>query len=68
MSPFQIWVREIFRDDFREDSKVYLIESQWVDHYDNNGVPILWKKGDLAICCNYRTAHGRPRYSLNKGE
>lgn len=43
-------------------------KQQWVDHYDNNGVPILWKKGDLAICCNYRTAHGRPRYSLNKGE
>ena len=43
-------------------------KQQWVDHYDNNGVPILWKKGDLAICCNYRTAHGRPRYSLNEGE
>ena len=43
-------------------------KQQWVDHYDNNGVPILWKKGDLAICCNHRTAHGRPRYSLNKGE
>ena len=28
MSPFQIWVCEDFRDHFRDDSKVYLIESQ----------------------------------------
>ena len=28
MSFLQIWVRDEFRDDFREDSKVYLIESQ----------------------------------------
>ena len=28
MSPFQIRDREIFCEDFREDSKVYLIESQ----------------------------------------
>ena len=27
MSPFQIWVRDDFHEDFREDSKVYLIES-----------------------------------------
>ena len=27
MSPFQVWVRDGFRDDFREDSLVYLIES-----------------------------------------
>ena len=26
MSPFQIWVRDDFREDFCEDSKVYLIE------------------------------------------
>ncbi|CAK0871191.1 unnamed protein product [Prorocentrum cordatum] len=33
----------------------------WVDCYDTHGLPILWSKGDLAIICNYRTAHGRPR-------
>lgn len=40
----------------------------WVDCYDKNGVPILWKQGDLAIICNYRTAHGRPVYDLEDGE
>ena len=27
MSPFQIWLRDNFHEHFREDSKVYLIES-----------------------------------------
>jgi len=40
----------------------------WSDCYDNNGIPLLWKKGDLGILCNYRTAHGRPLYQLDKGE
>jgi len=40
----------------------------WDDCYANNGIPIAWKKGDLAIICNYRTAHGRPKYSLEDGE
>lgn len=40
----------------------------WVDCYDNNGIPILWEKGDIGIICNYRTAHGRPKYVLDKGE
>lgn len=40
----------------------------WTDCYDQSGIPILWKKGDLAIICNYRTAHGRPLYHLDKGE
>jgi len=40
----------------------------WVDCYDKNGLPILWQKGDLAIICNYRTAHGRPKYDLAAGE
>lgn len=43
-------------------------KQQWVDCYDKNGIPILWEKGDLAIICNYRTAHGRPKYDLKKGE
>ena len=29
MYPFQIWVRDDFHEDFREDSKVYLIEPQF---------------------------------------
>ncbi len=33
----------------------------WVDCYDKNGIPVMWQKGDLAIICNYRTAHGRPK-------
>jgi len=28
----------------------------------------MWKKGDLAIICNYRTAHGRPKYDLKSDE
>jgi len=40
----------------------------WDDCYSNNGIPIAWKKGDLAIICNYRTAHGRPHYSLDDAE
>lgn len=39
-----------------------------VDVYDNNGIPVPWKQGDIAICCNYRTAHGRPPYQLEAGE
>ncbi|CAD7940231.1 unnamed protein product [Amoebophrya sp. A120] len=40
----------------------------WVDCYDQNGIPLLWEKGDIGIICNYRTAHGRPQYALSKGE
>ena len=40
MSPFQIWVRDEFREDFREDSKVYLIESLLHGPHDD-GPPAL---------------------------
>lgn len=40
----------------------------WVDCYDKNGVPIMWNKGDVAVICNWRTAHGRPKYDLLPGE
>lgn len=40
----------------------------WVDCYDNNGLPINWNKGDLAIVCNRRWLHGRPGYELKEGE
>jgi hypothetical protein len=43
-------------------------KQQFVDTYDNHGFPIPWEQGDLALCCNFRTAHGRPAYSLDKGE
>jgi len=43
-------------------------KQKWVDCYDKNGIPIIWEKGDIAIICNYRTAHGRPTYDLLPGE
>ncbi len=62
------WERPL-KLNFGDDEVMTRGEKQfWVDCYDNNGIPILWEKGDLAICCNYRTAHGRPHYSLDKGE
>lgn len=40
--------------------------------YDVCGFPIGgpngWRKGDIAISCNYRFAHGRPGYHLEAGE
>eukprot|EP01084_Bolivina_argentea_P037574 69504_1 len=41
---------------------------QFVDINDKYGIPIEWKVGDIAVCCNYRWAHGRPMYDLNDGE
>jgi hypothetical protein len=43
-------------------------KQQFVDVYDNHGFPIPWEQGDLALCCNFRTAHGRPAYKLDQGE
>jgi hypothetical protein len=40
----------------------------WVDCYDQNGIPINWNKGELAIACNRRWLHGRPGYTLKEGE
>jgi len=40
----------------------------WNECYEEHGTPIAWGKGDLAIICNYRTAHGRPMYQLDKDE
>jgi hypothetical protein len=40
----------------------------WVDCYDQNGIPINWNKGDLAIVDNRRWLHGRPGYQLKEGE
>ena len=41
---------------------------QWVDLYDEFGVPLKWERGDIAIVCNWRWAHGRPGYSLENDE
>lgn len=40
----------------------------FVDVYDAHGVRIDWHKGDVAILCNLRWAHGRPRYELGPGQ
>jgi len=41
---------------------------QFIEIYDRFGLPIRWNKGDIAIHCNYRWAHGRPEYKLNDGD
>lgn len=41
---------------------------QWCDAYDFGGNKIDWKTGDVALICNYRTAHGRPAIHLKPGE
>ncbi len=40
----------------------------FVDVYDRFGIPINWNKGDIAIVCNWRWAHGRPGIHLGPGE
>ncbi|MEM1289211.1 MAG: TauD/TfdA family dioxygenase [Pseudomonadota bacterium] len=41
---------------------------QFIDLYDDFGMPIEWAQGDIAIVCNYRFAHGRPAIHLGPGE
>jgi hypothetical protein len=43
-------------------------KQQFVDVYDQFGMPIEWHTGDIAIICNYRFAHGRPSIYLERGE
>jgi hypothetical protein len=43
-------------------------KQQFVDVYDDYGIPISWNQGELAVVCNYRFAHGRPSIHLNPGE
>jgi len=40
----------------------------FVKVYDDNGIPLHWQKGDIAVVCNYRFAHGRLGYELQPGE
>ena len=32
------------------------------------GYPIKWQKGDIAVVCNWRWAHGRPKITLDENE
>lgn len=43
-------------------------KKQFVDVYDQFGMPIEWRTGDIAVVCNYRFAHGRPSVYLDEGE
>ena len=41
---------------------------QWVDTYDRAGNRIDWRRGDVVVACNVRTAHGRPSITLGENE
>lgn len=43
-------------------------KQQFLDVYDQFGIPINWQVGDVALICNYRFAHGRPAVHLKDGE
>ena len=35
-------------------------KQDFVDAYDAGGIRLAWRQGDVAVVCNFRTAHGRP--------
>lgn len=54
---------------FGDDQPFTLEEKQlWTDAYDNFGIPLTWKRGDVAVLDNFRYAHGRPGVHLLPGE
>lgn len=54
---------------FGDDTPFTLEEKQlWTDTYDDFGIPLRWKDGDVAVLCNMRYAHGRPGVHLQPGE
>lgn len=54
---------------FGDDSEISREEiQQWIDLYDEFGMPIEWREGDVGVICNYRWAHGRPGIRLATGE
>ena len=54
---------------FGDGSEMTTEEKQlFLDIYDDYGIPINWKVGDIALICNYRFAHGRPAVHLEEGE
>ena len=54
---------------FGDGTEMTLAEKQqFVDVYDQFGIPIDWNIGDIGIICNFRFAHGRPGIHLRPGE
>ncbi|MGA9275838.1 TauD/TfdA family dioxygenase [Ilumatobacter sp.] len=54
---------------FGDDSEFSPEELQeWIDLYDEFGMPLDWRRGDVGVICNYRWAHGRPGIHLDDGE
>ncbi len=54
---------------FGDDSEISPEEiQQWIDLYDDFGMPLDWSEGDIGVICNYRWAHGRPEIHLANGE
>jgi hypothetical protein len=54
---------------FGDDSEISTDEiRQWIDLYDEFGMPLNWRRGDVGVICNYRWAHGRPGIRLGGGE
>ena len=54
---------------FGDDTEMTREEKQlFVDVYDRYGIPIKWQRGDVAVICNFRFAHGRPSISLDVDE
>ena len=54
---------------FGDGTEMTLAEKQqFVDVYDQFGIPIDWNIGDIGIICNFRFAHGRPGIHLQPGE
>ncbi len=54
---------------FGDDSEISREEiQQWIDLYDDFGMPIDWNEGDVGVICNYRWAHGRPGIQMADGE
>lgn len=54
---------------FGDDSDMTQEEKQqFVDVYDKYGFPVQWNRGDVAVMCNYRWAHGRPGFTVLPGE
>jgi hypothetical protein len=54
---------------FGDDSEISPEEIQeWIDLYDEFGMPLNWRPGDVGVICNYRWAHGRPAIQLGPRE
>jgi hypothetical protein len=54
---------------YGDDSEFTRDELQkFIDAYDKFGTKLDWERGDVAVICNYRFAHGRPGIVLAEGE